>query len=69
MSDGRCICNMLEEHRGAGDFVEGVSRERFPEELILALSFEGCGGVAHMKVGRKAIRQKERPGEGLGGLP
>lgn len=60
---------MLEEHRGVGAFVEGVSRERFPEELILALSFEGCGGVALMKEERKPIRQKEHPGEGQGGLP
>lgn len=47
---------MLEEYRGVGAFVGGVSRERFSEESILALSFEGCGGVAHMKEGRKAIR-------------
>lgn len=26
---------------GQWDFVEGVSREGFPEKLILALSFEG----------------------------
>lgn len=56
MSDGRCIHSMLEEHRRVGAFVERVSRERFPEELILALNCEGCGGVAHMKVGRKAVR-------------
>lgn len=29
-------------------FMEDVSREGFPEKLILALSFEGWGGVDHM---------------------
>lgn len=39
--DGNCTNRMMWEHRRAGGFVGEVSREGFPEELILALSFEG----------------------------
>lgn len=64
MYDGRCIQSMSEEHRELWAFVEGVNRGGFPEELILELSFEVCGGVAYVKEGRKEIRQKEHAGEG-----
>lgn len=59
VDDGTGAHKMLWEHREVWGSEEGVIMKGFPEELILALSFEGQGGVAHVKEGRKTVRWKE----------